>query len=188
MGLNLTKGQSFSLTKEVPGLKNIVVGLGWDAATGSNPEADLDASAFLCKAGKCTGSQDFVFFNQKEHPSGAVKSTGDNRTGDGDGDDEQLIVDLSKMPADIDEVNFTVSIYDAVNRRQNFGCIENAYIRVIDQATGKELCNYDLDEEFSVEDAVIIAKLYKNGSEWEFAAIGQGFNGNLEGLTRHFGL
>ena len=190
MPINLTKGQKISLTKGNPSLKKIMVGLGWDVNEfDSGYDFDLDASAFLAGAnGKCTCDQDFIFYSNLEHPSGAVKHMGDNRTGDGEGDDEQIEVDLEQIPANIEKVAFTVTIYEAEQRRQNFGQVSNAYCRIVDEVTGEELVRFDLGEDFSIETAVVVGELYKHNGEWKFNAIGSGFQGGLAALCAHYGI
>ena len=175
MPVNLSKGQKVDLTKGNPGLNSIMVGLGWDVnAFDSGADFDLDAAAFMTGAnGKCPGAQEFIFYGNLEHSTGSVKHLGDNLTGAGDGDDEQMIIDLSKIPANIEKIAFTVTIYDAENRRQNFGQVSNAFIRVVDNANGTELIRYDLGEDFSIETAVVVAELYRYNGEWKFNAIWQ---------------
>ena len=181
MPINLTKGQKVSLTKGNPGLKKIMVGLGWDVnAFDSGADFDLDASAFLAEAnGKCPSEKEFIFYGNLEHSSGSVKHMGDN---------EQIEVDLSLLPANIEKVAFTVTIYDAENRRQNFGQVSNAYCRIVDESTNTELIRFDLGEDFSIETAVVVGELYKNNGEWKFNAIGSGFQGGLAALCGHYGI
>lgn len=190
MPINLTKGQKVSLTKGNPGLKKIMVGLGWDVNqfdTGAG--FDLDASVFLAGAnGKCPTEKEFIFYGNLEHASGAVKHMGDNLTGEGDGDDEQIEVDLSLVPANIEKIAFTVTIYDAENRHQNFGQVSNAYCRIVDENTNEELIRFDLGEDFSIETAVVVGELYKHNGEWKFNAIGSGFQGGLAALCGHYGI
>lgn len=190
MAISLQKGQKIDLTKTNPGLTQIMVGLGWDVNKyDGGSEFDLDASAFLLNAsGKAESDSDFVFYGNQKHPSGSVESKGDNTTGAGEGDDEQIMIDLSKVPANVDKIDFTVTIYDADKRNQNFGQVSNAYIRIVDNASGAELIRYDLSEDFSIETAVIAGELYRNGSEWKFNAIGSGFSGGLAALCANFGL
>ena len=190
MAVNLSKGQKVDLTKTNPGLSKIIVGLGWDVNKyDGGSEFDLDAAAFLCSdMGKVTSDADFVFYNNKEHSSGSVIHSGDNLTGEGDGDDEQLKVDLSKVPDMISKIDFTVTINDADIRNQNFGQVSNAYIRIINEATGEELIRYDLGEDYSIETAVIVGELYRNAGEWKFNAIGSGFQGGLAALCTNFGV
>ena len=190
MSVNLTKGQKVSLTKGNPGLKNVVVGLGWDVnAFDSGADFDLDASAFLLGAnGKTAASTDFVFYNNLQHPSGAVTHTGDNLTGEGEGDDESIKVDLSKVPASVEKIAFTATIHEAEARRQTFGQVSNAYIRIYDENTNQELLRYDLGEDFSIETAVVFGELYKHNGEWKFNAIGSGYQGGLAALCGSFGI
>jgi tellurium resistance protein TerD len=190
MPINLSKGQKVSLTKDNPGLNNILVGLGWDVnAFDSGTSFDLDASVFIADAsGKCPTEKEFIFYGNKEHASGAVKHMGDNTTGEGEGDDEQIHIELSKVPANLEKIAFTVTIYEAEQRHQNFGQVSNAYIRIIDEATSTELVRFDLGEDFSIETAVVVGELYKNNGEWKFNAIGSGFQGGLAALCSHYGI
>lgn len=190
MPINLSKGQKVDLTKGNPGLKNIMIGLGWDVnAYDSGAAFDLDAAAFMtADNGKCLRETDFIFYGNLEHTSGSVKHMGDNLTGEGDGDDEQIQVDLSKIPENISKVAFTVTIYDAEVRRQNFGQVSNAFIRIVDEATNTELIRYDLGEDFSIETAVVVGELYRHNGEWKFNAIGSGFQGGLAALCGHYGI
>ena len=190
MAINLSKGQKVDLTKGNPGLKNIMVGLGWDVnAFDSGADFDLDAAAFMLGAnGKCPTDKEFVFYGNLSHPSGAVNHMGDNLTGEGEGDDEQVQVDLSKVPANVEKIAFTVTIYDAETRKQNFGQVSNAFIRLVDEANGAELIRYDLGEDFTIETAVVVGELYRNGAEWKFNAIGSGFQGGLSALCGHYGI
>lgn len=194
-GLSLSKGQSLSLTKEAPGLNKILVGLGWDARTTAGNAFDLDAGALLLNtSGKVRSNDDFVFYGQIAmktaegrfiHPSGAVVHNGDNRTGDGDGDDETISLDLSKLPADVDKIVFTVSIYD---ESQNFGQVRNSYVRLVNEETGEVVAKYDLGEEVGVENAVNFAELYRYNGEWKFRAVGQGYTTGLGGIATDFGV
>ena len=190
MPINLQKGQKVDLTKGNPSLKNIMVGLGWDVnAFDSGADFDLDAAAFMVgENGKCPTEREFIFYGNLEHNSGAVKHMGDNLTGGGDGDDEQIEVDLTIIPANVSTVVFTVTIYDAELRRQNFGQVSNAFIRIVDTATGSELIRYDLGEDFSIETAVVVGELYRHNGEWKFNAIGSGFQGGLAALCGHYGI
>lgn len=190
MAISLSKGEKVSLTKEAPGLNNILIGLGWDTNKYDGGfDFDLDASVFLLgEDKKVTGEGDFIFFNNKKHSSGSVEHMGDNRTGDGDGDDEVVKVDLSKVPSNIHRIDFTVTIYDAITRHQNFGQVENAYIRIVNPDTNEEIIRYDLGEDFSVENAVVVGELYRYNNEWKFNAIGSGFENNLAGLCNNFGI
>lgn len=190
MPINLSKGQKVDLTKGNAGLKSIMVGLGWDVnAFDSGSDFDLDAAAFMCGSnGKCPTEKEFVFYGNLEHGSGSVKHMGDNLTGEGDGDDEQILIDLSKVPSNIEKIAFTVTIYDADQRRQNFGQVSNAYIRIVDDVTNTELIRYDLGEDFSIETAVVVGELYRHNGEWKFNAIGSGFQGGLAALCAHYGI
>ena len=190
MPINLSKGQKVSLTKGNPGLKNIMVGLGWDVnAFDTGADFDLDASVFLCGAnGKCPTEKEFIFYGNLKHPSESVEHMGDNLTGGGEGDDEQIMIDLTKVPANIEKIAFTVTIYEADARRQNFGQVSNAFIRIVDQSNGQELIRYDLGEDFSIETAVVVGELYKHNVEWKFNAIGSGFQGGLAALCGHYGI
>lgn len=190
MPTNLSKGQKVDLTKGNASLKHIMVGLGWDVnAFDSGSDFDLDASAFMCGAnGKCPTEKEFVFYGNLEHPSGAVKHQGDNLTGEGDGDDEQIFVDLKAIPESVDKIAFTVTIYEAQERRQNFGQVSNAYIRIVDEDTNQELIRYDLGEDFSIETAIVVGELYRHNGEWKFNAIGSGFQGGLAALCGHYGI
>ncbi len=190
MPINLSKGQKIDLTKSNPGLNNIMVGLGWDVnAFDSGAAFDLDAAAFLLSAeGKCPADGDFIFYGNLKHSSGSVEHMGDNLTGDGEGDDEQIKITLSAVPANIEKIAFTVTIYDAENRKQNFGQVSNAFIRIVNNDTGEELIRYDLAEDFSIETAVVVGELYKHSGEWKFNAIGSGFQGGLAALCGYYGI
>ena len=190
MPINLSKGQKVSLTKGNPGLKSIMVGLGWDVnAFDTGADFDLDASVFLCGAnGKCPTEKEFIFYGNLKHPSESVEHMGDNLTGGGEGDDEQIMIDLTKVPANIEKIAFTVTIYEADARRQNFGQVSNAFIRIVDQSNGQELIRYDLGEDFSIETAVVVGELYKHNGEWKFNAIGSGFQVDLAALCGHYGI
>ena len=188
--ISLSKGQKVDLTKGNPGLSKLIIGLGWDVNKyDGQADFDLDAAAFLTgKDGKVTSDADFVFYNNPKHASGSVIHAGDNRTGAGEGDDEIIRVDLAKVPASIDKIAFTVTIHEADARKQNFGQVSNAFIRVADEAKGVDLIRYDLGEDFSIETAVVVAELYRQGSEWKFNAIGSGFKGGLRALCLNFGV
>lgn len=189
MALSLQKGGNLSLSKTDPSLTKILVGLGWDERTTDGSSFDLDASAFLLTAGdKVRNDSDFIFYNQLKSPDGSVEHAGDNRTGQGDGDDESVKVDLSKVPAEITKIAFTVTIHDAEARRQNFGQISNAFIRVVNDLTGTEIVRYDLAEDYSTETAMIFGELYRHNSEWKFRAVGQGYAGGLKAMCDHFGI
>ena len=190
MPVSLQKGQKVSLTKDNPGLKKVVVGLGWDVnAFDTGGDFDLDAAAFLLNdTGKVSSSNDFVFYGNLSHPSGSVMHQGDNLTGVGDGDDEQIKIDLSKVPDNVTKIAFTVTIYEPEQRKQNFGQVSNAFIRIYNEENGEEMLRYDLGEDFSIETAAVFGELYKSGSEWKFNAIGSGFQGGLAALCANFGV
>ena len=190
MPINLTKGQKVNLTKGNAGLQNVVVGVGWDVnAYDTGGDFDLDGAAFLLgDNGKVTCQEDFIFYGNLAHPSGAVVHQGDNLTGAGEGDDEQIKIDLAKIPANISRIAFTVTIYDADVRRQNFGQVNNAFIRIYDERNGQELLRYDLGEDFSIETAVVFGELYRNAGEWKFNAIGSGYQGGLAALCASYGI
>ncbi|QNG37196.1 TerD family protein [Geodermatophilaceae bacterium NBWT11] len=189
MAVSLSKGGNVSLTKEAPGLRAVTVGLGWDARTTDGKAFDLDASAIGCRPdGKVASDEHFVFFNNLRSPDGAIEHTGDNVTGEGAGDDEQIKVDLAGAPADLDRVVFPVSIYEAESRGQSFGQVRNAFIRVINQADNAEIARYDLSEDASTETAMVFGELYRNGSEWKFRAVGQGYSTGLGGIAADFGV
>lgn len=190
MAICLQKGQKVDLTKGNAGLNKILVGLGWDTNKyDGRSDFDLDSAAFCCAGdGKVKSDSDFIFYNNLEHPSKAIKHLGDNLTGVGDGDDEQITIELSQVPAGIEKIDFTVTIHDAVARGQNFGQVSNAYVRIINADNNEELIRYDLGEDFSIETAIVVAEIYRHGGEWKFNAIGNGFEGGLEALVNNFGL
>lgn len=190
MPVNLKKGQKVSLTKDNPGLTKVVVGLGWDVNQfDTGGDFDLDAAAFLLgDNGRAASSGDFVFYGNLKHASGSVEHLGDNLTGAGDGDDEQIKVDLSKLPGSITRITFTATIYEAEERRQNFGMVNNAFIRIYNELTGEELLRYDLGEDFSIETAVVFGELYNHNGEWKFNAIGSGYQGGLAALCANYGV
>ena len=182
MGVSLTKGGNVSLTKEAPGLTNVLVGLGWDVRTTTGADFDLDASAIMVNAtGKVISDQHFVFFNNLMSPDGTVEHTGDNLTGEGEGDDEIIKVNLAAVPAEVEKIVFPVTIYDADARRQSFGQVRNAFIRVVNADNDAELTRYDLTEDASTETAMVFGELYRNGAEWKFRAVGQGYASGLRG-------
>ncbi len=190
MAVNLSKGQKVDLTKGKPGLSRILVGLGWDINRydGGAP-FDLDAAAFLLNgSGRVSSDADFVFYKNLKHASESVEHMGDNLTGEGEGDSEQIKVNLSMVPADVERIAFTVTIYDADVRRQNFGQVDNSYIRVVDETSNMELLRFDLGEEFSIETAVVVGELYRYHGEWKFNAIGSGFQGGLRALCLNYGV
>ncbi|MFJ8696107.1 TerD family protein [Streptomyces roseolilacinus] len=189
MGVSLSKGGNVSLTKAAPNLTAVTVGLGWDVRTTTGTDFDLDASALLLNAqGKVATDGNFVFFNNLKSPDGSVEHTGDNLTGEGEGDDEQIKVNLATVPADVDKIVFPVSIYDAETRQQSFGQVRNAFIRVVNQANDEELARYDLSEDASTETAMVFGELYRHGVEWKFRAIGQGYASGLRGIAQDFGV
>ena len=190
MAVSLTKGQKVDLTKGNPGLNNLLVGLGWDVNKfDGGSDFDLDAAAFLLDgSGKTSSDADFVFYGNLKHASGGVEHLGDNLTGEGDGDDEQIKVDLSKVPESVEKIDFTVTIYEAEERRQNFGQVSNAFIRIVDESSNTELIRYDLGEDFSIETAVVVGELYRHNGEWKFNAVGSGFQGGLQALCQNFGV
>ncbi|MFF8844897.1 TerD family protein [Streptomyces sp. NPDC015127] len=189
MGVSLSKGGNVSLTKEAPGLTAVIVGLGWDVRTTTGTDFDLDASALLVDAnGKVLTDQHFVFFNNLKSPDGSVEHTGDNLTGQGEGDDEQIKVDLAGVAAEVDKIVFPVSIHEGESRSQSFGQVRNAFIRVVNQAGGAELARYDLSEDASTETAMVFGELYRNGPEWKFRAVGQGYASGLRGIAQDFGV
>jgi tellurium resistance protein TerD len=189
VGISLTKGGNVSLTKQAPGLSAVTVGLGWDLRTTTGTDFDLDSSAIACGAnGKVLTDKHFIFFNNLTSPEGAIQHRGDNTTGAGEGDDEQIAVNLATVPAECDKIAFIVSVYDAEARKQSFGQVSNAFIRVVNQADGVELARYDLSEDASTETAMIFGELYRNGAEWKFRATGQGYASGLAGIARDFGV
>ena len=189
MAVSLTKGGNVSLTKIAPGLSNVSVGLGWDIRTTTGTDFDLDASALLVGPDKRVLSDaHFVFFNNLRSPDGSVEHTGDNLTGEGEGDDEVILVNLSSVPPNVDRVVFAVSIYEADSRGQSFGQVVGAFIRVVDRSSQAELARYDLTEDASTETAMVFGELYRNGQEWKFRAVGQGYASGLAGIAADYGV
>ncbi|MGW0464768.1 TerD family protein [Streptomyces sp. NPDC003027] len=189
MGVSLAKGGNVSLSKEAPGLTAVLVGLGWDVRTTTGTDYDLDASALLVNdSGKVLSDQHFVFFNNLTSPDGSVEHTGDNLTGEGEGDDEVIKVELAAVPADVTKIVFPVSIHDAESRGHSFGQVRNAFIRVVNQAGGTEIARYDLSEDAATETAMIFGELYRHGTEWKFRAVGQGYASGLAGIATDFGV
>ena len=189
MSISLTKGGNVSLTKQAPDLRTVVVGLGWDERTTSGAEFDLDASALMLNSSeKVISDAHFVFFNNLKSPDGSVMHSGDNLSGGGDGDDEQVVVSLVSVPAECHKIVFPVSIYEAISRVQSFGQVRNAYIRVVNQDDDTEMARYDLSEDASTETAMVFGELYRHSSEWKFRAVGQGYESGLEGIARDFGI
>ncbi|WP_026556436.1 TerD family protein [Arthrobacter sp. 35W] len=188
-GLTLAKGNNLSLTKTDPGLQKALVGLGWDPRTTSGEPFDLDASALLISAtGKVRSSADFIFYNQPTAADGSVSHLGDNRSGEGAGDDEQILIDLTKVAADVERVVIAVSIDKADERRQNFGQVRSAYCRVVNQATDTEIVRFDLSEDAAPETSMVFAEVYRNGADWKFKAVGQGYATGLAGIAGDFGV
>jgi len=189
MALSLSKGQNLSLSKTDPGLKKIIIGLGWDPRATDGQKFDLDASVFLlAENGKVRSDADFIFYNQLKSGCGSVEHTGDNRDGEGDGDDETIKVDLTRVPPDVQRLAITVTIDEAELRRQSFGQVGNAFIRVVNEDTSAELVRYDLSEDYSTETAMIFGEIYRNGAEWKFKAVGQGYAGGLKAMCDQFGI
>ncbi|MEU0369697.1 TerD family protein [Streptomyces sp. NPDC006283] len=189
MGVSLSKGGNVSLSKEAPGLAAVVVGLGWDVRSTTGTDFDLDASALLVDTnGKVLSDQHFVFFNNLKSPDASVEHTGDNLTGEGEGDDEQIKVNLAGVAAEVDKIVFPVSIHEGESRSQSFGQVRNAFIRVVNQADSNELARYDLSEDASTETAMVFGELYRNGAEWKFRAVGQGYASGLRGIAQDFGV
>jgi tellurium resistance protein TerD len=189
MAISLQKGGNVNLSKEAPNLKKIVIGLGWDPRSTDGATFDLDGSAFLLKVdGKVRSDADFIFYNNLKSSDGSVLHTGDNQTGEGEGDDERIVVDLEKVPAEIERISIGVTIHDAESRRQNFGMVGKAFIRCLNADGEKEIARYDLSEDGSVETAMIFGEIYRNAGEWKFKAVGQGFKGGLGPLARSFGI
>ena len=189
MAVSLSKGGNVSLSKEAPGVTAMTIGLGWDPRATDGQAFDLDGSAFILNAnGKVDSDSDFVFYNNKTGASGALTHMGDNLTGQGDGDDETIEIDLAKMPASVDKIAVCVTIHDAESRNQNFGQVSKAYIRILNKNTGSEIARYDLSEDASTDTAMIFGEIYRNGSEWKFRAVGQGYAGGLAPLARNYGV
>ena len=189
MAISLNKGGNLSLSKTDPSLNQVLIGLGWDARATDGVDFDLDASAFLLAANdNVRGESDFIFYNQTRSPEGSVEHTGDNRTGEGDGDDEAVKINLAKVPADVQKIAITVTIHDAQNRGQNFGQVQNAFIRVVNDQTNVEIVRFDLNEDYSTETAMIFGELYRHNSEWKFRAVGQGYNGGLSAMCSQYGI
>ncbi|MBA4537790.1 TerD family protein [Bacillus aquiflavi] len=190
MAISLAKGQKVDVTKTNPGLTNVIVGLGWDVNKydGGN-DFDLDSSVFLLnESGKVNSDSDFIFYNNLQGGNGSVVHAGDNRTGEGDGDDEQIKINLNAVPANVHRIAFTITIHDAETRNQNFGQVSNAYVRILDGGSNEELIRYDLGEDFSIETALVVGELYRHNNEWKFSAIGSGYGGGLAALATDFGL
>ena len=189
MAISLTKGQNVSLSKTDPSLKNVLVGLGWDARSTDGQDFDLDASVFMAtENAKVPSDSYFIFYNQLVSPCDGVEHTGDNLTGDGDGDDESVIVRLDKVESNIKSLFITVTIHDAEARRQNFGQVSNAFVRIVNNDTGDEIVRFDLSEDYSTETAMVFGEIYRHNGEWKFRAIGQGYTGGLYALCKQYGV
>ncbi|MYM34140.1 chemical-damaging agent resistance protein C [Duganella sp. FT94W] len=189
MAISLQKGGNVNLSKEAPGLTKIVVGLGWDVRSTDGSPFDLDGSAFLLKVdGKVRNDSDFIFYNNLKSADQSVAHSGDNRTGDGAGDDETVTIDLTKVPADVDRIAICATIHEGDARRQNFGMVQKAFIRTVNGASNTEIARYDLSEDSSTESAMIFGEVYRNNGDWKFKAVGQGFKGGLGPLAGSFGV
>ncbi|GGY50734.1 TerD family protein [Pseudoduganella sp. SL102] len=189
MAISLQKGGNVNLSKEAPGLSQLTIGLGWDVRATDGAAFDIDSSAFLLKAdGKVRSDSDFIFYNNLKSTDGSIVHSGDNRTGEGSGDDETVQVDLSKVPADVDKIAVCVTIHDAEARRQSFGQVQKAFVRCVNTANSQEVARYDLSEDSSTETAMVFGELYRNGSDWKFRAVGQGYAGGLAALARNYGV
>lgn len=189
MAVSLAKGGNISLTRTAPELKNVLIGLGWEARSTDGEDFDLDASLFmLTDSGKVRDEKEFIFYGELKSPCGSIEHTGDNRTGDGDGDDEQLKVFLDKVPSDISRLAITVTIHDAIARKQNFGQVSDAFIRLVNMDNDTEIARFDLSEDYSTETAMIFGEIYRHNGEWKFKAVGQGFSGGLEAMCGQYGV
>lgn len=189
MAISLTKGQNVSLSKTDPNLKNVLVGLGWDTRSTDGQDFDLDTSVFMAtENGKVPSDRHFIFYNQLVSPCGGVEHTGDNLTGNGDGDDESVIVQLDKVESNIKSLFITVTIHDAEARRQNFGQVSNAFVRIVNNDTSEEIVRFDLSEDYSTETAMVFGEIYRHNGEWKFRAIGQGYTGGLYSLCQQYGV
>jgi tellurium resistance protein TerD len=189
MSVSLSKGGNVSLSKEAPGLTNILVGLGWDDRSTDGADFDLDASAIMLNdSDKVVSDQHFIFFNNLKSPDGSVEHTGDNLTGEGEGDDEALKVNLAGVPPEVQKIVFPVSIYEADSRSQNFGQVRNAFIRIVNDSNATEIARYDLSEDASTETAMVFGEVYRNGAEWKFRAVGQGWTTGLAGIAKDYGV
>ncbi len=189
MAVSLGKGGNVSLNKEEPGLNKILIGLGWDVRATDGGDFDLDASLFMLSgSGKVRNDNDFIFYNNLRSSDGSIEHTGDNRTGAGDGDDEMIKVDLQRVPSDIDKLVLGVTIHDADAKRQNFGMIGSAFIRIVNQDNNREIVRYDLSEDMSIETAMLFGEVYRHGGEWKFRAVGQGFKGGLDAMAKNYGV
>ena len=189
MAISLQKGGNVNLSKEAPGLTQLTVGLGWDVRSSDGAAFDIDSSAFLLKVdGKVRADTDFIFYNNLKSTDGAVQHSGDNRTGAGEGDDETVRIDLTKVPADVERIAICVTIHEAEGRRQNFGQVQKAFIRCVNGGSNQEVARYDLSEDGSTETAMVFGEVYRNGADWKFKAVGQGYKGGLGALASSFGV
>ena len=189
MGVSLSKGGNVSLSKTDPGMKNVLIGLGWDVRATDGQDYDLDASVFLLgENGKVRSDSDFIFYNNLRSVEGSVEHTGDNRTGEGDGDDESIKIKLDKIPADVAKLVFVVTIHDATARKQSFGQVTGAFIRLVNDDTQIEVARYDLTEDASTETAMLFGELYRHNNEWKFRAVGQGYAGGLASVCQQYGI
>lgn len=189
MGVSLSKGGNVSLSKEEPGLKKILIGLGWDVRLTDGNAFDLDASLFVLKSdGKVRSDKDFIFFNNLKSADGLIEHTGDNRTGAGEGDDEVIKVNLERLSTDIEKIVIGVTIYEADTRKQNFGMVDSAFIRIVNQDNNREIVRFDLSEDMSIETAMLFGELYRHGGDWKFRAVGQGFKGGLGAMAINYGV
>ena len=189
MAISLQKGNNVNLSREAPTMSKMILGLGWDLRASDGDGFDLDASAFLLnESGKVRSEADFIFYNQAKSTDGSVEHTGDNRTGAGDGDDEQIVLDLTKVPADVNKIAVCVTIHEAEARRQNFGMVSSAFMRCVDAGKNLEIVRFDLSEDYSTETAMIFGEVYRHSGDWKFKAIGQGFKGGLVALARNYGV
>ncbi|MDR2187667.1 MAG: TerD family protein [Azonexus sp.] len=189
MAVSLKKGENVSLSKTDPNLKNVLIGLGWDARTSDGADFDLDASIFMVGSnGKVAGDDWFVFYNQPRSPCGSVEHTGDNRTGAGEGDDESIKVALDRIPEQVDRLVVVVTIHDAEARRQNFGMVHDAFVRLVNSDNDQEILRFDLSEDYSTETAMVFGEIYRRDSEWKFRAVGQGYTGGLYALCLQHGV
>ena len=189
MAISLQKGSNVNLSREAPTMSKMILGLGWDLRASDGEGFDLDASAFMLnESGKVRSEADFIFYNQAKSTDGSVEHTGDNRTGAGEGDDEQIVLDLTRVPADVNKIAVCVTIHEAEARRQNFGMVSSAFMRCVDAGKNLEIVRFDLSEDYSTETAMIFGEVYRHSGEWKFKAIGQGFKGGLVALAKNYGV
>ena len=189
MAISLSKGGNINLSKEAPNLVNVLVGLGWDARATDGQPFDLDASLFMVKSdGKVPSDAHFIFYNQMASPEGSIEHTGDNLTGEGEGDDESIKVTLSKVPPEIQRLVIVVTIHEAEARRQNFGQVSNAFVRILNRDNDQEVVRFDLSEDYSTETAMVFGEIYRHSGDWKFKAVGQGYSGGLRALALQHGV